>query len=83
MTVRKVPTGRNRQARGVTGDFIRAVIACEIRSYASNIVVWPPGEHKPIRGRDIRRDSGWVLPEGKRDTPNSFGCDTKSSMWLC
>ena len=58
--------GRNRQARGVAGEFIRAAIACEIRSYASNIVVWPPGEPKPIRGRDIRRDSGWVFPAGIR-----------------
>ena len=58
--------GRYRIARGVTGDFICAVIACGIRSYASNIVVWPPGEHKPIRGRDIRRDSGWVFPAGIR-----------------
>ena len=79
MTVRKVPTGRHRQARGVTGDFIRAVIACEIRSYASNIVVWPPGEHKPIRGRDIRRDSGWVFPAGIRTyATDEISCDAPS-----
>ena len=58
--------GRSAGFPGRSGDFIGAVIACEIRSYASNIVVWPPGEPKPIRGRDIRRDSGWVFPAGIR-----------------
>ena len=67
------------ETRGSPGDFIRAVIACEIRSYASNIVVWPPGEPKPIRGQDIRRDSGWVFPAGIRTyATDEVSCDAPS-----